>query len=169
VIPTSQSTAAKVCKQIPRDAKVIVEYGPGTGVIAKYMLKHKLLAPDATLILIEKVAGLAKQLRRKMHDKRVKVLHGEAENVQHILKTLGHEQADCIVSSIPLSSMPVSIREHILQETARVLKPGGRFVAFLMHPRTRKYLEPFFRVASKKMAWWNLPPLQIFVNYPNGH
>jgi phospholipid N-methyltransferase len=166
IIPTSQSAAAKVCSRIPRDAKVIVEYGPGTGVIAKYLLKHQLLAPDASLILIEKVADLALALRRKMRDPRIHIVHDGAENVQHILQQHGHQQADCILASIPLSSMPADTREHILQETSKALKADGQFIVFLTHPRTRQFLEPHFHVASKKMAWWNFPPLQIFVNYP---
>ncbi|MBI3336835.1 hypothetical protein HYZ98_04720, partial [Candidatus Peregrinibacteria bacterium] len=84
IAPTSRFGIRKICKLIDFEkAMVIVEYGPGTGVISKPILER--MRPDAKLILIETNPELVQMLKETMQDPRVIVVQGSAENVRNIL------------------------------------------------------------------------------------
>jgi phospholipid N-methyltransferase len=64
ITPTSDFGVRKVCSKIDFSrCGLIVEYGPGTGVFTKYLLQK--MGPDSLLILIERNANFAGDLRKK--------------------------------------------------------------------------------------------------------
>jgi len=169
VIPTSQVSVREILKKIDgSQRRVLVEYGPGTGVVSKALLKPGKLTNDSLVILIEKTKELADALREELkHDPRVRVVNDSAENVRAILQAQGETSADYILCSIPLSIMPESVRDRILSETRALLKPDGQFVVFLMRLKIREFLRAHFPHVTMKIIPWNFPPLYLYVATKN--
>lgn len=163
LIPTSRAIADYLAKKIPKKkGLVIVEYGPGTGVLARAILRSGRLLSDSKLILIEKTEEFADRLRKKIKDPRVIVSHSSAEHVAKILKSHGETNADIIFSSIPFSLMPKEVVDQVLEETHDVLEQEGRFVVFLFRHDVEKLLEKSFGKVKTEFRPINIPPLFIF-------
>lgn len=115
VIPTAAHNVRKIIQQmdLSKDS-VIVEYGPGTGVFSKELLKR--MTPGSHLILIETNEQFV-SLLKQIDDERLTVIHGSAEDVTEILKDSGHTKANYILSGIPFSLMPADLRKRIMQRT----------------------------------------------------
>ncbi len=163
VIPTLKGAVRKICEKMDLSGrKVIVEYGPGTGVIVRHLLDESLLSDDSRVILIEKSPEFAIALEREIQDPRVRVFHGSAENVGEILRLCSEQRADYVISSIPLSVIPPDVRERILEETKRILAPDGSFIVYLFRPVVEQYLKEAFPFVERDFEPFNIPPLQIF-------
>ncbi|MDO8648374.1 MAG: SAM-dependent methyltransferase [Candidatus Peregrinibacteria bacterium] len=163
VIPTSQIAVKRVIDLIDGSQKrVIVEYGPGTGVLMKQLLKKGKLTDDSEVILIEKTPEFADMLRQNIHDPRVKVFCDSAENVKEILQQCGHTHADYILSSIPFSIFSEDLRNSILENTRDVLSDDGTFIVYLFRLRVRDYLKEYFLSVHTDRELRNIPPLYIF-------
>lgn len=170
VIPSSRFLIEAVLE--PMDwarAKVIVEYGPGVGTITGEMLKR--MRPDAKLIIIEMNREFVTYLRAAFNDARLVVVDGSAANVRHILTASGCENADYIISGIPLGSMPLRVREHIVRETKEALAPGGAFLVYQFTSRVLPELQRVFEVVKRGREWLNVLPAHLFfcAATPAGH
>lgn len=158
--PTSPHVVEHISAKIDGSVRrVIVEYGPGTGVVAQELLKEGKLTPDSSLTLIEKDPHLATYLKQTMHDSRVRVVHDSAENVQQIMQETGGEKADYVLLSIPLTTMTADTRARILTATHKILKDDGKLIAFLFHPKTPGYIREHFPQMNVQWEPRNLPPL----------
>ncbi len=161
VIPTSPRIARRLASRIQHGSSVVVEYGPGTGVLARAILASNRLSSDSIIILIEKSAKLVEHLRRTFTDPRVHVIHESAEHVEAILHQYG-KKADYIFSSIPLSVMADDTIDQILGSSRSVLSDTGKLIIFLFHPRVRKILLRYFSTVRTNYEIVNFPPLCIF-------
>jgi phospholipid N-methyltransferase len=161
VIPSSRFLIKGVLEPIDwTHARVIVEYGPGVGTITGEILKR--MRPETKLIIIEMNKELARFLRETFNDARLVVIEGSAENVRKILAENGFEAADYIISGIPLGSMPVAIREHIVRETKVALAPGGAFIVYQFTSRVLPELQRVFEVVRRGREWLNVLPAHLF-------
>lgn len=161
VIPSSRFLIKGVLDPIQWDrAKVIVEYGPGVGTITRDMLTR--MRPDARLILIEMNQEFVKFLRDTIDDPRVRIVEGSAADVRKYLAEDGLAGADYVISGIPLGSMPMPIREHIVRETRAALAPGGSFVVYQFTSRVLPALQRVFEVVEHGREWLNVLPAHLF-------
>ncbi len=164
VIPSSRFLIREVLDPIdwPR-AKVIVEYGPGVGTITRDILAR--MRPDATLLVIEMNVEFVRFLRDTFRDSRLRVIDGSAADVRSILKEHGFDNADYIISGIPLGSMPQPIREHIVQETRAALAPKGTFVVYQFTSRVLPALQRVFGEVKRGFEPLNILPAHLFFCY----
>jgi phospholipid N-methyltransferase len=161
VIPSSRFLIDAVLE--PMDwarARVIVEYGPGVGTITGEILKR--MRPDAKLIIIEMNREFVRFLGEAFRDERLVVIDGSAANVRRILAEHGCENADYIISGIPLGSMPVTVRESIVRETKAALAPGGAFIVYQFTSRVLPELQRVFEVVKRGREWLNVLPAHLF-------
>lgn len=163
--PTSIFGIKKVCDKIDFEKNnVIVEYGPGTGVFTRYLLDN--LTPDSTLILIERNLEFISILQNSFLDPRVIMYHESAENVVELLNRSGHSKADYIISGIPFSFLPHTLRDTIVKKSAACLKPGGKFLAyqtfFQLDKFLKDYLDIYFKKVKTEFCIRNAPPIRIF-------
>lgn len=122
-MPSAPSTVRDIAGRIKSETrKVVVEYGPGDGVITKGFLQEGILTPDSVVILIEQNKGLAKLLKQTIHDPRVSIFHDTAENVGQIMKECGEEYADIILSGLPHSQMKKKTADAITAASADLLR-----------------------------------------------
>ena len=167
VVPTSSFTVKRLCGRINFDeARVIVEYGPGTGVFSDFLLKR--MSPDAKLILVDINPEFCKILRR-INDPRVHVFHDSAENVGNMLATCGESAADCVISGIPFSILGEGLRDRVLKSTRDVLSPQGRLFVYQNSTFMRRHLKRHFGMITTDFVALNILPMFIFEVRPNLH
>lgn len=165
ITPTSKFAVERICDQIDFNGKkVIVEYGPGTGVFTVNLLRQ--MGPDSRLIAIERNPNFFQILRRDINDSRLIVFNDCAGNVLEILKSCGEEEVDYILSGIPFSLLPKELKTHILGNAHAALKNGGRFLAyqnFIQLPEfLRNHLDRIFHNVHTRLILHCLPPLILF-------
>ncbi len=165
ITPTSEWGVRRVCAKIdPLRTKVIVEYGPGTGVFSRHLLR--VVAPDAALLLIERNGRFVERLRAEFRDPRVHLADGCASRAPEILVSLGLRAADCVLSGIPFSFLSDGERERILRTTHDLIRPGGKFLAYQTfyqaNHHLKAHLERIFGNVRVEYEMRNLPPLRIY-------
>ncbi len=161
ITPSSSFLVKRVCKKIDySEPRVIVEYGPGTGVFSEYLLQH--LKPGSKLILIEKNEGFVEILEEMAEDPRVLLYQDSAENVADILKDAGEDVADYVLSGIPFSFLSDEVRTELIRETRRVLGPDGRFLVYQNYNHMEKPLREHFDHVTKEYELLNIPPMYAY-------
>ena len=166
VIPSSRFLIREVLRPVDWDrARVIVEYGPGVGSITAEILRR--MRPDARLIAIETHPDFVRFLRRAFPDERLQVIEGSAADVEDILRRVGVEKANYIISGIPFSTLPAALREHILRKSCAVLEPGGAFLVYQFSTRVLPDLRRVFGYVRRSFEPLNVLPAHLFFCQPH--
>jgi phosphatidylethanolamine/phosphatidyl-N-methylethanolamine N-methyltransferase len=162
IIPSSRFLTRRVlrCGELA-SARVIVELGPGTGVLTREIVAA--MRPDAKLVAIELLPSFVEVLRRELPHPRLHVIAGNATDVESALRSVGETGADLVLSGIPFSTMEQGEGRATLQAAMRVLRPGGRFVAYQFRSAVRRMAEPVFGPCTTHSGFWNIPPMRIYV------
>lgn len=161
IIPSSSFLKRRIMRNAETaNAKVIVELGPGNGGTTKAILDT--MSTDAHLLCIELNKGLF-DLVKEIDDPRFIAHHGDACEIESILKTYNLGAPDIVISGIPFSTMDRSIGSTLLGRIHSILNQGGRFVAYQVNPRVSE-LNTFFNANQKKVEteWLNVPPLRVW-------
>lgn len=165
IVPSSRFLIKQLLEPINFGrARVIVEYGPGVGVITAQLLRH--MRPDAVLIAIEMNPDFVSYLRSAFTDKRLQVIEGSAESVDEILRRFGYQRADYIISGIPFSTIPAPLRERILEKTRDGLEPGGAFLVYQFSTRVLGDLKRIFGYVGRRFEPLNVLPAHLFICQP---
>jgi phosphatidylethanolamine/phosphatidyl-N-methylethanolamine N-methyltransferase len=162
VSPSSRYLLKKMLKNINfENSKVIVEFGPGTGVFTKELLKQK--NDDCTLIIIELNDMFYAQIEQQFSGLPNVVLRKDsAENLDSILEELGLEKVDAIVSSLPLAIIPKEIVDKILLVSKASLQPDGQFIQFQYSLTSKRKLEKYFETIKVTFTARNIPPAFVY-------
>jgi phospholipid N-methyltransferase len=147
---------------------VFVEFGPGTGRFTQEALAR--LGPKASVIAIDTSAGFTQNLRRKIRDPRLHAVEGGAQEVRSILADRGFDQADCILSGLPFSTLAPKEGDEILDASCSVLSLDGRFLAYQMREAVKPLLEKRFFKVDHRYEWRNIPPCHLYsARRPRAH
>lgn len=161
ILPSSRFLTDHVLSQVDwRDVTTMVEYGPGVGTFTAQILRR--LGPKSRLIAIESSRDFAEYLRRSFPDSRLSVVHGSAVEVDSILLQLGLDAADCIISGIPYSTMPLPAREAVLRRSRDILRPGGSFIVYQFTTTVAPHLRAVFGDVRQEFELLNILPARIF-------
>src|SRR4051812_15247708 len=140
IVPSSRYLVNNLLSRIDwANAKVVVEYGPGIGNMTEEILKR--MGPDATLVAIEMNPEFVKFIEHEFRDPRLRVVCGSASDVRAILAELQLERADYVISGIPYTTMPASVRCKILADTHELLQPRGGFLVYQFTRTVLPYLQ----------------------------
>ncbi|MCM1314390.1 MAG: hypothetical protein NC244_03360 [Alistipes senegalensis] len=163
VVPSGNSLARKMMKPIDfKSAKVIVEYGSGTGSFTRELVIHR--KPETVLILIEQNELFCRELEKIFcNQPNIYIINGSAENVNTYLAQHGFENANYIVSGLPFTSLPARISENILKATKKAIGNNGRFITFQYSLVKKKFFEKYFRITDHLKEIKNIPPAYVFV------
>ncbi|HEX4675475.1 MAG TPA: methyltransferase domain-containing protein [Steroidobacteraceae bacterium] len=166
IVPSSRFLIRQLLEPVDwGQARVIVEYGPGVGVITTEVLRR--MGPDSILIAIETNPDFVSYLRDSIKDERLHVVEGSAESVDEILRRYGQSNASYVISGIPFSTIPAPVRERILLKTCEVLKPGGSFLVYQFSSRVLQDLQRIFRYVRRKFEPLNVLPAHLFFCQPD--
>lgn len=166
IVPSSRFLIRQLLEPVDwEQARVIVEYGPGVGVITAEVLRR--MRPDAILIAIETNPDFVTYLRDSIKDERLHVVQGSAEAVDEILRRYGQSNASYVISGIPFSTIPAPVRERILRKTCEALKPGGSFLVYQFSSRVLEDLQRIFRYVRRQFEPLNVLPAHLFFCQPD--
>ncbi|MGM0587572.1 MAG: class I SAM-dependent methyltransferase [Bacteroidota bacterium] len=160
VTPSSRFCVRNVCQPLNFSTDLtIVEFGPGTGVYAKYLLDK--MTPASKLIMIEMNDQFVKELR-KIDDPRIELHKGSVEHVLEMVdqRTIG--QVDAIISGIPFSFLDLELKKQILKDSQTLLKTGGHFLAYQTSKHLEQPLRATFGNVHTNWEWRNIPPMTIY-------
>lgn len=162
--PSSGHLAEEMVTEIGMaQARVIVEYGAGTGPFTELILKRK--PAGAHFLSIEQSPKLAAILRTRFPE--MDLHEGSVEDLPQLLKERGLAEVDCIVSGLPWASFSPSLQDRLLSVTTECLSSDGSFTTFaylqgLLLPSGQGFRSElnkrFTRVERSRVVWRNLPP-----------
>jgi phosphatidylethanolamine/phosphatidyl-N-methylethanolamine N-methyltransferase len=97
----------------------------------------------------------------------IRVIEGDARDLQQILAMAGIDRVRDIVSGLPLLTLPKHARGEIIRQVFGLLPPEGRFIQFtygLAVPVPRDITERA-GIAARRAGWvlGNLPPAAIWL------
>ncbi len=177
VAPSSRFLVRAMLDPLPlHRAHTVVEFGPGTGVMTKELLKR--LPQGATVFAFEINPRFARYLGEKIHDPRLVLVNDCAETTGAVLRKHGVTRVDAVVSSLGLTIMPDLVRTTIFENLVPYLDDDSVLTQFqylhslLLHPRlevpklnrysTASFLRRYFGPVSRRFVWGNLPPAVVF-------
>lgn len=164
ISPSSRALAELLVEAAAiRNASFVIEFGPGTGAITEAITDE--LSYSAELLAIEKNPIFCSILRERFPQ--LIIVEDSAVNAGVHLREAGIEECDAVICGLPLASFDDQLQDEIVGAAYRVLRKGGKFVAFsYIHspflPQGGKIrdtlLKRFERVEKSRMVWNNLPP-----------
>jgi phosphatidylethanolamine/phosphatidyl-N-methylethanolamine N-methyltransferase len=149
------------------DGQVLLELGPGTGVVTRELVRR---FPRARVVAVEVLEAFASRLEQAMPE--VTVVRGCASRLEAHLAERGIDPEDvaAVVSGLPMLSLPGDLPQRILASIATVLRPGRRYVQFTYFKRAwRRFTLDGFRLLARRRVWLNIPPAYVltFVRTPD--
>jgi phosphatidylethanolamine/phosphatidyl-N-methylethanolamine N-methyltransferase len=156
--PSSRFLCAEMVAGLDPEGGPVIELGAGTGNITAAILGRG-IAPEH-VHSIEMNPGFCGHLRSRYP--RLNVHQMSAGDVGD----LPVEDAQAVISGLPLLSMPLDLQRSILGGSFDRLRRGGTFVQFTYGPKppvarpVREELRLDWRVSDK--IWRNLPPARVY-------
>lgn len=160
VTPSSRYLCRAIVRKIDAvKAKVVVELGPGDGVVTQHILDR--LDPDAKLFIFEINDTFIAHLKARFDDPRLIVVHDSAENMGFHFSLYEIDQVDYIISGIPFVMLPEHLVVEIVQTCKKWLKPGAVFIQFHYSPLLIPLYRRIFGNAGTDLVPLNIPPALV--------
>lgn len=164
VTPSSPHLADELASVVsPHAAPVIVELGPGTGVVSAAIAAK--LSGGGRHLAVELDPSLAWYVARQHPE--VEVINGDARELVGLLASRGVGRATSVVSGLPWSLFDAASQRLILRQVVEILGADGVFTTFayvhaapLRGARAFRRLlgEMFDDVEVSRVVWRNVPP-----------
>lgn len=157
IIPSSRVTIDVMLAPVDWNrCKLFVEYGPGVGTFCQPVLDR--LPRDGELLVIDTNPLFIDYLKRTIRDSRFHAVLGSAQDVEEIVRSIGHEQADFVLSGLPFSTLPEGVGTDIAASTFRVIREGGAFLTYQFMAAARDLTAQYFPRVETGYVWRNIPP-----------
>jgi len=161
IVPTSSTTAREMASLVNPSADMpTLELGPGTGVITKAILERG-VTPE-TLWAIEYSEDFVEHLRKEYPG--VKVIQGDAFNLDETLGDKKDTMFDSIVSAVPLLNFPVPQRIAYVEDLLNRIPAGRPIMQITYGPRSP--VPPGrgnYTVERHGFVLRNVPPAHLWV------
>jgi len=168
IVPDSRVCVDALLRFVPfNSAKLILEYGAGSGTVTREMIRRK--RQETTLICFERNNYFYNSLVRTVSGQNVFFVCGDVFNsVRNLSAAFGisHESVDCIVSTLPCSFL--NVEELLLRAVLPVIKKDGFFIqyvhvlSFLKGFRLNPFLKKYFSQISSHLVLLNMPPAIVY-------
>ena len=161
ILPSSKFLAAKMLNHIPlKNTKLIIELGPGTGIFTEKIIEK--IGASTHLIVLELNTDFCKELKAKINLPNVHIKEASADKIGEIMKQIGFEKADIIISSLPLANFSEELRNSILEIVHESLNEKGSFIQFQYSLNAFKNLKKLFTVVKLNFTALNFPPAFVY-------
>jgi phosphatidylethanolamine/phosphatidyl-N-methylethanolamine N-methyltransferase len=161
IMPSSKFLAAKMLNHIPlKNTKLIIELGPGTGIFTEKIIEK--IGASTHLIVLELNTDFCKELKAKINLPNVHIKEASADKIGEIMKQIGFEKADIIISSLPLANFSEELRNSILEIVHESLNEKGSFIQFQYSLNAFKNLKKLFPVIKLNFTALNFPPAFVY-------
>lgn len=162
VTPTSKFCIRRVCEPIDfgKDQRIL-EYGAGTGVFARYLLKR--MSPASSLVMFETNEILFEKLK-EIKDSRIQLYNRSVEYAEELIGSdTGYMgKVDYIISGIPFSFLDERTKFSILEQSRALLREGGGFLAYQTSGHLKDLLREVFGSVETEWEWRNIPPMTVY-------
>lgn len=159
--PSSKYLTLKMLEPVKMFPKIcIVELGAGSGAFTEVLLSK--LPDDGKLFVFEIDKQLCDFLNKEIRDKRVKIICDNAINIKNNLAQEGHQDADYIISGLPLGNMSPKVQKTILESIKCVMKKESVFIQFQYFLVSWFLLKKFFSAKIVTYELRNFPPAFIY-------
>ena len=160
--PSGRTLSAAIAAKVdPLRAGLVLELGPGTGVVTEALIRRG-IAPDR-ILAIEHNSYFAQLCAARFAD--VKVVLGDAFAFERYLPD--QTQIAAVVCGIPLLNFPVAARRSLIERALAIQGKAGRFIQLSYGwkpPVATIYDEP----PARTFVWRNLPPAHVWVYGADG-
>lgn len=157
IIPSSGVTIDAMLAPVDWDrCKLFVEYGPGVGTFCQPVLDR--LPREGELLVIDTNPLFIDYLKRTIRDSRFHAVLGSAEDVEEIVRSIGHDHADFVLSGLPFSTLPAGVGNNIAAATHRIIREGGAFLTYQFKGVARDLTARYFPRVDTGFVWLNIPP-----------
>jgi phosphatidylethanolamine/phosphatidyl-N-methylethanolamine N-methyltransferase len=154
--PSSASLSAAIADEVdPERAGLVVELGPGTGVVTRALLNRGI--PSERLLVIEITSAFVRLLQQRLPA--VTVIEGDALAFEQYLPPKARVAA--VVSGLPMLGFPIPLRRGVIEKSLALQGRGGRFVQLSYGWRPAVAPDDKLRV-SRRMVWQNVPPAFVW-------
>ncbi len=144
-----------------KEAEILVEYGPGKGVITKKLLEQ--MYEGSVLYVFETNEAFLKELTN-IDDKRLVIINADAQKAQTILKNRYKiEKVDYIISTIPFTFIDRRKRKRIITKTFNLLNKNGKFITYQYSGLIYRLIKHKFIQTQRFISFLNMPPAIIFI------
>ena len=160
IAPSSAALARAMAAQVDPDTELpILELGPGTGVVTEALVARG-IAPGR-IISVEYDPEFAALVVARCPG--VRVIQGDAFDLDKTLGDRARDKLCAIVSSLPLVNFPAAMGTALLKDAFERLVPGAPFVQFSY--RLKPPVAPPAGVTLSRAAviWLNIPPARVWV------
>jgi phospholipid N-methyltransferase len=149
-----------------RNARVVVELGPGTGAFTGLIIGR--LGGESSFLGVELDSGNVRRLRERFEG--LEVHQVSAERLPMLLERFGGK-ADCVISGLPWANMGAALQDRILDAVLGSLSQHGVFTTFsYVHARVmpgswrfrQRLTERFGSVRISPVVWRNVPPAYVY-------
>ncbi|MCB1481946.1 MAG: phospholipid methyltransferase [Rhodobiaceae bacterium] len=160
VSPSSRELANRMAQEVdPDHPGILIELGPGTGVITRALIERGFDA--SRLVLVEFNPKFCRILKEAFPG--VTVLRGDAYQLRNHLRHLGNPQLAGVVTGLPLFTRPLPQRVRLINDCLEALDPGKPIVQFsyaLVPPVPMGHGD--YTIDVSKWVWRNLPPARVW-------
>ena len=161
IAPSSRFLARKMVESVDFDnAKVIIEYGSGTGVFTAEIVKR--MKPGTKLLALETNPAFYDNLQTTYKDTEgVEIINVSAEHVSKLHEERTLPTPDYIISGLPFAALPAQVSTAILKETAALLDENGEFITFQYTLLKKKLFGNYFPDIHVTRELRNIPPAYV--------
>lgn len=163
VSPSSRALGRAMARFVPEKTietgAVVLELGPGTGVVTQMLVERGVR--EENLVLIEYSAEFCRLLRARFP--KATIVEGDAYALE-AREALAGREVGTVVSSLPLFTKPDALRESLIGKALDSVPAGHPFIQFsyaLTLP-----VKPEKLAATVELSPWvklNLPPARVIV------
>ncbi|MFN0265151.1 class I SAM-dependent methyltransferase [Tepidamorphus sp. 3E244] len=160
VSPSSKELAQRMALEVdPRQPGMILELGPGTGVITRALVERGF--DPSRIALVEYNPEFCGHLRSEFPG--AHIINGDAYAIRDHLRHLDHPQLAGVVTGLPLFTKPLAQRLRLINACFEALTPGMPIVQFsyaLVPPVPEGHGD--YVIDVSKWVWRNLPPARVW-------
>ena len=169
IAPSSKQLAKAMVEPLrstPR--RCVIEFGPGTGVVTREILRC--MPSDSVLLAFEINPHFVDYLRRAIPDNRLQVVSAGAETAAAELKRRGISEVDAVVSSLGIANMETAAVDAIFHPLRPFLSSRGAITQFqyvyriklhdgrMEYFNTGSFMRRYFSTVRSSCVWLNFPP-----------
>lgn len=164
ITPSGKRLGAFIASEIDLDRPgAVIELGGGTGAVTRALLDGG-VAPEK-LVVLERDEKMVQFLRENFSN--VQIIDGDAAKLPEILKDLGIDEVNTVISGLPMLSFKAELQQSILEGAFNVMPEDGRIVQFTYSmfapPISRKKLAEWgMQADGGHTVWLNLPPATVW-------
>ncbi len=163
MVPSGRQLTRQMMRQLPADARCVVELGAGTGVFTQALLTQGI--SPRNLLVVELNPEFHAVLCRRFQQ--LQIINGDARDLQGIVAGASLDGGiDAVVSGLGFLAMPREIQKQILEAVFAVLGKGRSLIQFTYGPKApipQDLLEELGLTATRVgFAPLNLPPAFVY-------